>query len=194
MIQKKVVKKNAKKRIKLKEKNNDTGSKGVIIEDELQKAKKEIEKPICFGDYEDQCAAENYHCNVKGSCLTQKENTEKFKKDKSKEEKKVKNELKKIRLKEKLEYRVKSFFNFISHISSVSTWVKFIQKFESLATVIFIDLLMLFLLGAVMFSIYFLYIKDWKMCLSSIAVFLGIAFVLDRSGKGDEGSLSIGDK
>lgn len=149
--------------------------KGILLETDYEKEKREKKsenKPECFGS-KAKCVK---NCKFKKECFKLHQY--------NLEEKKQNKRSKRERFKDKIKYKIVNHYSiiraFFYKFFSVNYWINFIQKFEPLFEVLFIDGLMIILLGAIGFCIYFLYIANWIMTLCSIAAFLAIGFILDR--------------
>jgi len=166
-------------------------SKGQVALDEVAEAKrkrrslkKDLIRPECLGQYKDCTHA---RCKHKQEC--------KAIQDRNEEERRIKEndkQRKKEISREKMHFRINSIKAFFRRLFTIHYWVSFIQSFEELAEVVFIDLMLIILLASVGFSIYFLYKGNWIMNLCSIATFIAIGVILERMGntksqsKGDQ--------
>ena len=137
-------------------------AKGFVREEAIPKSKRKVRKPECFGDFENckrqRCRFKKGHCQE-----------EQAKRKRSEERK------------NRLSYKFFLIKEFIKSLFTVRFWIMTIQRVEPLLEVIFIDALVLILLGGVGFTFYFLSKGNWKMTLCSIAAFLAVALVLERT-------------
>lgn len=147
--------------------------------DKKEASKRSIKEKLasCFGTK--KCDAE---CEISEECMKTFLLNEKKKKD----EKDAKSEKTKDAIKGKFHRVMTSITSFIDRIFSINYWINKIQKFELLAEVIFIDLLMIILLLSIVLSIYFLYKDKWILNLCSIATFISIGIILERLNHNNE--------
>ena len=127
--------------------------------------------PECFGEFS-KCKKKK--CKYQSDCND-------LELDNIREQEKK--EQTKVRFKDKWSHRCESFKRFFYSLFKLTTYISWIQILEPLMMVLFIDTLMIILLTSGCLSIYFLYIRDWRMTLCSVVVFTAMAFVLDRVGE-----------
>ncbi len=142
-------------------------TKSVITFNDAKEIKRKPRKPQCFGEFK---TCQNPGCYYKKSCKAILDEDEK-------QNKKAQKETDDIVAKEKWANRRISIHKYIRRLFSIKYWVDGIQNAEKLAEVLVRDLVVLISLASLVFSIYFLCIRDWAMILCSVAVFLAINLV-----------------
>ena len=147
--------------------------KGVVTENPAKEILKEPRNPDCFGDIDNCPTGVCPDSNIKKQC--KKETARRNKEEKNKNKKKSK-----VVRDERIKHRFQMIGRFLYSLLRVGTWVKLIQTFDDLLTVIAINLMMFIILACMGFSIYFIYKGNWRMPLVCAVVFVAVGYILEK--------------